>query len=70
MLEAGGVTKEYFRRPVVNRVSFTIRAGEVLGERIDELPRLSGLESDRHAPMSSYSKGMRHGRIADAMRIV
>lgn len=30
-----------------------------LGERADALLRLFGLESDRHALMSSYSKGMR-----------
>jgi ABC-2 type transport system ATP-binding protein len=30
-----------------------------LGERTDALLRLFGLETDRHSPMSSYSKGMR-----------
>lgn len=31
MLEVVDLTKKYFRRPVVNRVSFTIAPGEVLG---------------------------------------
>lgn len=31
MLEVAGLTKEYFRRPVVSQVSFVIHAGEVLG---------------------------------------
>lgn len=31
MLEVVNLTKEYFRRPVVDRVSFTINPGEALG---------------------------------------